>query len=152
MFCRIQHSTEFFWGFCLFLLICRTKPKTVSLSELREEHLSSINVFKSLISNVQPGLINNFVSYNNRYDVFYEKYMPIKTSFHGSPLCCFIHTPCIVLSRTPHLPSLPPISPNCYLPKSGRHVTSLDQGLSSSEARSRKSLGTRLIRREMLQL
>jgi hypothetical protein len=40
---------------------------------------------------------------------------------------------------------LPPISPNCYLPKSGRHVTSLDQGLSSSEARSGKSLGTRLV-------
>jgi hypothetical protein len=33
----------------------------------------------------------------------------------------------------------------CYLPKSGRHVTSLDHGLSSSEARSGKSLGTRLL-------
>jgi hypothetical protein len=50
-------------------------------------------------------------------------------------------------TRTPHLPSIPPISPNCYLPKSGRHVTSLDQGLSSSEARSGKSLGTRLVNR-----
>ena len=50
----------------------------MSLRWLREEHLS-----KSLISNVQPGLINNFVPYNNRYDVFYEKYMPIKTSFHA---------------------------------------------------------------------
>ena len=119
----------------------------MSLSELREQHLSIVyysNVFKSLTSNVQPGLINNFVLYNNRCDVFYEKYMPINTLFHGSPLSCFIHTPCIVFNSTPHLPSLPPISPNCYLPKSGRHVTSLDQGLFSSEARSGKSLGTRL--------
>ena len=87
--------------FIVILLICRTKPETVSLSELREQHLSIVyysNVFKSLTSNVHPGLINNFLPYNNRYDVFYEKYMPIKTSFHGSPLCCFIHTPCIVLN------------------------------------------------------
>jgi hypothetical protein len=120
----------------------------VSLSELREEHLSIVyysNAFKSLISNVQPGLINYFVPYSNRYDVFYEKYMPINTSFYGSPLCCFIHTIHVLFwTRTPHLLSLPPISPNCYHPKSGRHVTSLDQGLSSSEARSGKSLGTRL--------
>jgi hypothetical protein len=67
----------------------------VSLSELREEHLSSINVFKSLIPNVQAdqaGLINNFVPYNNRYDIFYEKYMPIKTSFHGIVLCVALFT------------------------------------------------------------
>jgi hypothetical protein len=151
MFCWIKHSTLIFWGFCLFLLICRTiKPETVSLNELREQHLSIVyysNVFKSLTSNVQPGLINNFVPYNNRYYVFYEKYMPIKTSFHGSPslLCVALFTLLVLFwTRTPHLPSLPPISPNCYLPKSGRHVTSLDQGLSSSEARSGKSLGTRL--------
>jgi hypothetical protein len=146
MFCRIQHSTAIFWGLCLFLLICRTKTKakTVSLSELWEEHLSSINVFKSLISNVQPGLINNFVPYNKNYDVFYENYMPTKTSFHGSPLCWIFTLLVLFSTRTPHLPSLLPISPNCYLPKSGRHVTSLDQGLSSSEARSGKSLGTRL--------
>ena len=125
----------------------RTKPETVSLSELREQHLSIVyysNVFKSLTSNVHPGLINNFLPYNNRYDVFYEKYMPIKTSFHGSPLCCFIHTPCIVLNSNATFAFPTPISPNCYLPKSGRHVTSLDQDLSFSEARSGKSLGTRL--------
>jgi hypothetical protein len=149
MFCRIKHSTLIFWGFCFFLLICRTKPETVSLSELREQHLSIVyysNVFKSLTSNVQPGLINNFVPYNNRCDVFYEKYMPINTLFHGSLLSGFkkIHTPCIVFNSNAIFAFPTPISPNCYLLKSGRHVTSLDQGLSSSEARSGKSLGTRL--------
>jgi hypothetical protein len=119
MFCRTKHSTLIFWGFCFFLLICRT---TVSLSELREGHLSIVyysNVFKSLTSNVQPGLINNFVPYNNRYDVFYEKYMPINTLFHGSPLSCFIHTPCIVLNSnatfafpTPHKSEL--LSPKIW--------------------------------------
>ena len=108
--------------FIVILLICRTKPETVSLSELREQHLSIVyysNVFKSLTSNVHPGLINNFLPYNNRYDVFYEKYMPIKTSFHGSPLCCFIHTPCIVLNSnatfafpTPHKSQL--LSPKIW--------------------------------------
>jgi hypothetical protein len=120
--CSVEYnmfSTAIFWWFCLFLLICRTKHETVSFSELREEHLSSISVFKSLISSVQPGLINNFVPYNNRYDVFYEKYMPIKTSFHGSPLCCFIHTPCIILNSnatfafpTPHKSQL--LSPKIW--------------------------------------
>jgi hypothetical protein len=105
---------------CLFLLICRTKPETVSLSELREEHLYivySINVFKSLISNVQPGFINNFVKDNTA----------IKASFHAwySLLCCFIHTPCIVLNSNATFAFPTPISPNCYLSKSGRHVTSL---------------------------
>ena len=108
--------------FIVILLICRTKPETMSLSELREQHLSIVyysNVFKSLTSNVHPGLINNFLPYNNRYDVFYEKYMPIKTSFHGSPLCCFIHTPCIVLNSnatfafpTPHKSQL--LSPKIW--------------------------------------
>ena len=122
MFCRIKHSTLIFWGFCFFLLICRTKPETVSLSELREQHLSIVyysNVFKSLTSNVQPGLINNFVPYNNRCDVFYEKYMPINTLFHGSPLSCFIHTPCIVFNSnatfafpTPHKSQL--LSPKIW--------------------------------------
>jgi hypothetical protein len=37
----------------------------------------------------------------------------------------------------------PRISPDCYLQKSGRHMTSLDQDLSFSKERSRKSLGTR---------
>ena len=61
-------------------------------------------------------------------------------------LCVALFTLLVLFwTRTPHLPSLPHISPNCYLPKSGRHVTSLDQGLSSSEARSGKSLGTRLV-------
>ena len=57
----------------------------MSLSELREEHLSPINVLKSF--NVQPGFINNFVPYNNHYDVFYETHISIKTSFHGTVLC-----------------------------------------------------------------
>ena len=56
---------------------------------------------------------------------------------------CHIRTR--LATRTPYLPSQPPISPNCYLPKSGRHVTSLDQSLSSNEERSGKSLGTRLV-------
>ena len=60
------------------------------------------------------------------------------------PLCCIIHTPCIVLNSNATFAFPTPISPNCYLPKSGRRVTSLDQGLSSSEARSEKSLDTRL--------
>jgi hypothetical protein len=73
------------------------------------------------------------------------KYISIKTSFHGTVLCVALFTLLVLFwTRTQHLPSLPPISPNCYLPKSGRHVTSLDQGLSTSEARSGKSLGTRL--------
>ena len=45
--------------------------------------------------------------------------MPIKTSFHGSPLCCFIHTPCIVLNSnatfafpTPHKSQL--LSPKIW--------------------------------------
>jgi hypothetical protein len=60
-------------------------------------------------------------------------------------LCVALFTLLVLfLTRTPHLPSLPPLSPNCYLPKSGRHVTSLDQGISSSEARSGKNLGTKL--------
>ena len=50
---------------------------------------------------------------------------------------------CFEIERYICLP-YPPTSPNCYLPKSGRHLTSLDQSLSSSEARSGKSLGTRL--------
>jgi hypothetical protein len=53
---------------------------------------------------------------------------------YSHSLYCFEHERHICL----------PYPPNCYLPKSGRHVTSLDQGLSSSEARSGKSLGTRL--------
>ena len=58
----------------------------MSLSELRE---SIVYYF----INVQPGIINNFVPYNNRYDVFYEKYTLIKTSFHGVVLCvAFIFT------------------------------------------------------------
>jgi hypothetical protein len=62
-------------------------------------------------------------------------------------LCVALFTLLVLFwTRTPHSPSLPPISPSCYLPKSGRHVTSLDQGLSSSEARSGKSMGTRLER------
>jgi hypothetical protein len=130
------------------LLTCRTKPETVSLSthELREDHLSFINIFMSLISDVQPGLINNFVPCKNRFDVFYGKYMPIKTSFHSSPLCCFIHTSnsCIVLNSNGTFVFPTPISPTCYLSKSGIHVTSLEQGFSSSEALSGKSLGTRL--------
>ena len=96
------------------------------------------------ISNVQPGLINNFVPYNNRYDVFYEKYMPIKTSFHGrSPLCCFIHTPCIVLNSnatfvfpTPHKSQL--LSPKIW------ETRDQPGPLFSREARRGKSLGTRL--------
>jgi hypothetical protein len=53
-------------------------------------------------------------------------------------LCVALFTLLVLFStRMTHLHSLPPISPNCYLPKSGRHVTSLDQ-------RSGKSLGTRL--------
>jgi hypothetical protein len=194
---------------------------------------TSTNVFKSLISNVQPGFIYNFVPYNNRNDVFYEKYMPIKTSFHSIVLCVALFTLLVLFwTRTPHLSipqmidytrwitvylslwfscprfsrvyharwrvrhllpkwrllpkcviahvswrglhllpnggqrvlikiadtilaewfiwyylsyvPVPPISSNCYLPKSGRHLASLDQVISSSEARSEKSLGTRL--------
>jgi hypothetical protein len=103
-----------------------------------------INIFMSLISDVQPGLINNFVPCKNGFDVFYGKYMPIKTSFHSSPLCCFIHTSCIVLNSNGTFVFPTPISPTCYLSKSGRQVTSLEQGFSSSEALSGKSLGTRL--------
>ena len=68
----------------------------MSLSELREEHLSPINVLKSF--NVQPGFINNFVPYNNHYDVFYEIHINKNFVSWYSPLCCFIHTPCIVLN------------------------------------------------------
>jgi hypothetical protein len=57
----------------------------MSLSELRE---SIVYYF----INVQPGIINNFVPYNNRYDVFYEKYALIKTSFHGVVLCVALFT------------------------------------------------------------
>jgi hypothetical protein len=109
--------------------------------------ISSIHTFTS--SNVQPCLINNFAPENNRYYVFQEKYMLINTSFHGSPLCCFNHTSCIVLNpfsnsnATFGLPN-PIRGANCYLPKSGRHVISLVQGLSSSEERNGKSLCSRL--------
>jgi hypothetical protein len=79
----------------------------VSLSELREEHLSSINVFKSLISNIQPGLYsNNFVPYINRYNVFYEKYMPIKTLLSIGLYDALFTLRVLFWTRTTHLPSL----------------------------------------------
>jgi hypothetical protein len=141
MFRRIQHSTAFSEDSAFSYWYIELNPRLyVSLSELRE---SIVYYF----INVQQGIINNSVPGNNRYDVFYEKYTLIKTSFHGVVLyVAFIFTLLVLFwTRTPHFPSIPPISPNCYLPKSGRHVTSLDQALSSSEARSGKSLGTRLL-------
>jgi hypothetical protein len=62
----------------------------VSLSELREEHLSPINVLKSF--NVQPGFINNFVPYNTVYMTYFMKYISLKTSFHGTLLCVALFT------------------------------------------------------------
>jgi hypothetical protein len=46
--CSAEYNTQqqFSEDQCLFLLICRTKSETVSLSELREEHLSSVINFK----------------------------------------------------------------------------------------------------------
>jgi hypothetical protein len=82
-------------SFCLFISGSnKTKPVAVSLSELQEEHLSSINVQEFNFKRpARPGLVNKFVPWNTRNDVFYEKYMLIKTSFHETPWCCFIHAP-----------------------------------------------------------
>jgi hypothetical protein len=141
MFYRIQHSIAIFWGFGFFLLIhiCIELNLILCRWVSFEKNIYRLLTFLSLISNVQAdqaGLINNFVPYNSRYGVFYEKYMPIKLRFMVL-LCVALFALLVLLwNRTLHLPSLPPTSPNCYLPKSGRHVTSLDQGLSSSEARS----------------
>jgi hypothetical protein len=60
---------------------------------------------KSLISNVQPGLINNFVPYNNRYDVFCENTANKNFVSWYSPLCCIIHSLyCFELERHICLP------------------------------------------------
>jgi hypothetical protein len=65
--------------------------------------------------------INNFLPYNHRYDVFYEKYTLIKTSFHGVVLCValFPLLSCIVLNSnatfafpTPHKSQL--LSPKIW--------------------------------------
>jgi hypothetical protein len=93
-----------------------------------ERNIYRLLTFKSLISNVQPGLINNYVPFH-----FMKNICQLKLRFMVLVVLCVALFTLLVLfwTRSPHLPSLPPISPNCYLPKSGRHLTSLDQGLSS---------------------
>jgi hypothetical protein len=96
---------------------------------------------KSLISNVQPGLINNFALTITVMTYFMKNTANKNFVSWYSPLCCFIHTPCIVLNSNATFAFPTPHKSQLFSPK----MTSLDQGLSSSEARSGKSLGTRLI-------
>jgi hypothetical protein len=115
MFCRIQHSKQFSEDSAFSCWYVELNPKLCRRVSF-EKNIDRLLTF----SNVQPGLISNFVPYNNRYDVFYEKYMPIKTSFHGIVLCvALFHTPCIVLNSnatfafpTPHKSQL--LSPKIW--------------------------------------
>jgi hypothetical protein len=67
--------------------------------------------------------------------------MLIKTSFQGSPLCCFIHTPCIVSNSnaTFAFPTPQLLSPKIW---ETRHQPG--PGSFPPEERSGKSLDTRL--------